>query len=204
MFSNSIADKAYLDIITDKLIEKAVIIYRKRLEYIEFINGSINEFYKDIADFDGLSIEYITSFDIKNSTDEEIKIKLKEYFDKYYAKELNYGMTMYGPHRDDFFFNFKGNDLKYFGSQGQQKLAVLCLKLSEIGLFKEYSGFNPVVLLDDIFSELDIKNRNRLLKFVGDNSIQSIITTTDLKSINKKYLDNAYIYEVKDGNIERK
>ena len=100
--------------------------------------------------------------------------------------------------------NFNGNDLKYFGSQGQQKLAVLCLKLSEIGLFKEVSGFNPVILLDDIFSELDIKKRNRLLKFVGDNDIQSIITTTDLKSINKKYLNESYIYEVKNGNIERK
>ena len=60
------------------------------------------------------------------------------------------------------------------------------------------------ILLDDIFSELDIKKRNRLLKFVGDNDIQSIITTTDLKSINKKYLNESYIYEVKNGNIERK
>ena len=61
-----------------------------------------------------------------------------------------------------------------------------------------------MLLLDDIFSELDIKKRNRLLKFVGDNDIQSIITTTDLKSINKKYLNESYIYEVKNGNIERK
>ena len=61
-----------------------------------------------------------------------------------------------------------------------------------------------MILLDDIFSELDIKKRNRLLKFVGDNDIQSIITTTDLKSINKKYLNESYIYEVKNGNIERK
>ena len=204
LFNNSIADKNYLDILTDKLIEKAVVIYRKRLEYIDFINGSINKYYKEIADFEGLSVEYLTSFDIKNLTDDEIKEKLKDYFDKYYNKELNYGMTMYGPHRDDFYFNFNGNDLKYFGSQGQQKLAVLCLKLSEIGLFKEVSGFNPVILLDDIFSELDIKKRNRLLKFVGDNDIQSIITTTDLKSINKKYLNESYIYEVKNGNIERK
>ena len=204
LFNNSIADKTYLDILTDKLIEKAVIIYQKRQEYIDIINKNINLYYKDIAGFDGLSVEYVTNIDIKDCSDLEIKEKLKSSFDKYYSKELNYGMTMYGPHRDDFYFRFSNNDLKYFGSQGQQKLAILAFKLAEIPIFKEYCGSYPVLLLDDIFSELDIKKRNKLLKFVGENNIQSIITTTDLKNINKKYLDEAYIYEVKNGNIERK
>ena len=113
-------------------------------------------------------------------------------------------MTMYGPHRDDFYFDYKGNDLKYFGSQGQQKLAILSFKLSEIPIFVNLGGSEPVLLLDDIFSELDIKKRNRLLKIINLNGIQSIITTTDLKNINKKYLTDAYVYEVKQGNIERK
>ena len=113
-------------------------------------------------------------------------------------------MTIYGPHRDDFYFDLLNNDLKYFGSQGQQKLAILSFKISEISIFKEISGYSPVLLLDDIFSELDIKKRNRLLKLINIDDVQSIITTTDLKSINKKYIDNAYIFCVKNGQIERK
>ena len=113
-------------------------------------------------------------------------------------------MTIYGPHRDDFYFEYKVNDLKYYGSQGQQKLAILSFKISEIPIFKEFTGTSPVLLLDDIFSELDLKKRNRLLKFIGSRDIQSFLTTTDLKNINKGYLDNSYIYKVNDGKVERK
>ena len=113
-------------------------------------------------------------------------------------------MTMYGPHRDDFSFNYNGMDLKNYGSQGQQKIAILCYKLSEIPIFKNISGFYPVLLLDDIFSELDIKKRNKLLKLINDIDIQSIITTTDLKNINKDNLNDSFIFEVKNANIIRK
>ena len=121
-------------------------------------------------------------------------------------KELNYGMTIYGPHRDDLLFKLKSenNDLKYYGSQGQQKLAIISFKLAEIEIFKEKCGSYPVLLLDDIFSELDISKRNKILKLVGNYDIQSIITTTDLKNIKKKYLEDAFIFEVKAGNVERK
>ena len=204
LFNNSIADKTYLDILTDKLIEKAVIIYKKRKEYIDLINNSIDDYYKDISNDNGIKIVYLPNIDIVSYDDETILSNLKDKFSKNYNKELNYGMTMYGPHRDDFYFDYKGNDLKYFGSQGQQKLAILSFKLSEIPIFVNLGGSEPVLLLDDIFSELDIKKRNRLLKIINLNGIQSIITTTDLKNINKKYLTDAYVYEVKQGNIERK
>ena len=113
-------------------------------------------------------------------------------------------MTLYGPHRDDFVFKKNDLDLKYYGSQGQQKIAVLSFKLSEIDIFNNYSGFKPVLLLDDIFSELDLKKRNKLLKIINNYDIQSIITTTDLKNINKKYLSNSYVFSVNAGNVERK
>ena len=129
---------------------------------------------------------------------------MKHTFKKNYNKELNYGMTIYGPHRDDFYFEYNENDLKFFGSQGQQKLAILSFKLSEIPVFKKITGFNPILLLDDIFSELDIKKRNKLLKIIGNGDIQSIITTTDIKNINKKYIENSSIFDVENGYIERR
>lgn len=203
LFQNSIADEAYLDIITDKLIEKAVVIYQQRKNYLEYINKNIDENYNKITGETGLEVRYIPNIDIVDYDSEAIRKKLKHYYKKNYKKELNYGMTLVGPHRDDFSFFFCNNDLKFFGSQGQQKTAVLAYKLSEIPIFEEFCKTSPILLLDDIFSELDLKKRNRLLKLVSNN-IQSIITTTDLRNINKKYLNDAYIYNVKNGNIERK
>ncbi len=201
LYSNSIADKDYLDIITDKLIEKAIIIYQKRYEYLNYINENINLYYNKIVGTGNLKVIYEPNISIDLYEKEAIRKKMKHIFYKNYMKELNYGMTLFGPHRDDFNFILDDNNLKFFGSQGQQKLAVLSYKLSEIPIFNSISGTNPVLLLDDIFSELDIKKRNRLLKIINDN-IQSIITTTDLKNINRKYLDNASIFEVKNGKIE--
>ncbi|MBQ6323313.1 MAG: DNA replication/repair protein RecF [Bacilli bacterium] len=204
LFNNSIADKNYLDIITDKLIEKAIIIYQKRKEYIDLVNLSIDKIFYNISSNRGISIEYVPNIDFDNYDNESLRKKLKHTYKKNYLKELNYGMTIYGPHRDDFLFNFNDHDLKLYGSQGQQKLAILSFKLAEIDIFKDICGSSPVLLLDDIFSEFDIKKRNKLLKMISEKDIQSILTTTDLKNISKKYIENAIIFKVFNGNVERK
>ena len=204
LFSNSIADKKYLDIITERLIEKAIIIYQKRKEYIDLINDNIDNYFREISNTSGLKIIYLPNVEFSSYDSISMKEKLETTFEKNYMKELNYGMTIFGPHRDDFIFQFNGNDLKYYGSQGQQKLAILSFKLSEIDIFKNLTGFYPVVLLDDIFSEFDLKKQNKLLKLINSKDIQSILTTTNLNGINKKYLENAYIYKVSNGNVERK
>lgn len=204
LFNNSIADKDYLDILTDKMIEKAVYIYQKRKEYIDLINLSINSFYSEIANDEGLVVKYVPNVSFDEFDSESLRKRLKHIYKKNYLKELNYGMTVYGPHRDDFYFEYKNYDMRFYGSQGQQKLAVLSFKLSEIPIFKDITGTEPVLLLDDVFSELDIKKRNKLLKFINIDDIQSIITTTDLKNINKKYVEDACVFNVKNGNVERK
>lgn len=203
LFTSSIADESYLDIITDKLIEKAIIIYQERKKYIDSINKNIDDIYNKIASEKGLFIQYEPNIDFDDYEKENLRKKMKYTFKKNYKKELNYGMTLYGPHRDEFSFYLNQNNLKYFGSQGQQKVAVLSFKLSEIDIFKEYNHTSPVLLLDDIFSELDITKRNKLLEYINTD-IQSIITTTDIKNIRKKYLIDAYIYEIKNGIIERR
>ena len=203
LLNNSIADKKYLDVITDKLIDKAIIIYKKRKEFIDKINESINDNYESITNDKVLSIKYIPNIDIDEFNDENISKVLKNKYESRYQKELNYGMTLYGPHRDDFEFILNEENLKYFGSQGQQKTAIISFKLAEINIFEEYCNTKPILLLDDIFSELDVKKINKLLKLIS-NDIQTIVTTTDLRRINKKYLEKSIIYEVNNGEIERK
>ena len=203
MLNSSKNNEIYIEIITNKLIEKAIIIYKERKKFIDKINENINSIYKNITGDDELRISYETNISLDNFEEETIKNTLSDKLKRNYQKEINYGMTLYGPHRDDFSFYLNDNNLKNFGSQGQQKIAVLSFKLSEIDIFKEYSGENPVLLLDDIFSELDIKKRNRLLDYINKD-IQSIITTTDLKSIRKKNIEESYIFEIKNKEVERR
>ena len=122
-------------------------------------------------------------------------------------------MTTVGPHRDDFSFTVtkldeEGNmqeepiDIRKFGSQGQQRTAALSLKLSEIELVKKITKDTPVLLLDDVLSELDSNRQNYLLNSIGD--IQTIITCTGLDEfINNRFKINR-VYKVTNGSVELK
>ena len=112
-------------------------------------------------------------------------------------------MTIYGPHRDDFIFNLDTNNIRYFGSQGQQKLAIISFKLCLLDIYKEKIGSVPVLLLDDIFSELDKKRKNKLIDYIN-HAGQVIITTNDIRDINRKKLNEAKIFEIKNKKIIEK
>lgn len=204
LINNPNPNYTYLDIITDKLIEKSVLIYRKRYEFIKSINDNIGTFFYDISGFGNLRIEYIPNVSFSSFDFNTIHNVMKEVFNKNRTREINCGMTLYGPHRDDFLFLLNENDLKSYGSQGQQKLAILSFKLAEISIFNSIKKSKPILLFDDIFGELDIERQNKLLKILNTEEIQSIITTTSIGSINKKFYSTAYIYEVKNGIIERR
>ena len=122
--------------------------------------------------------------------------------EKMYTSELRLKASLVGPHRDDFVFYLNDKNLKVYGSQGQQRIAVLAIKLAEIDIFKTYTNTTPILLLDDIFSELDNRKKNNLLKFIKNN-IQTIITTTELSTINKKIIDKAKLIEIEDGKVKK-
>ncbi len=115
-------------------------------------------------------------------------------------KDIHSKVTGTGPHRDDFTFIVNGIDIRRFGSQGQQRTAALSLKLSEIELVKKITGDTPVLLLDDVLSELDSSRQNYLLNSIGD--IQTIITCTGLDEfINNRFKINR-IFEVTSGTAK--
>ena len=122
--------------------------------------------------------------------------KLKNNFNR----EIQYKMTFIGPNRDDFYFDLNGKNLSLYGSNGQIRSAVLALKLAEVKLFTDVLSDTPILLLDDIFSELDLLKRNNLVKYLLNTS-QTIITTTDINNIDKILVDKANIYVVENGNI---
>ena len=192
-------DKDYLDSLDKYYIEKAAIIYQMRSKYIMRINEFITNIYKDIMNIDDLRIEY-KSFYEKLEDKSNIKEALTLEMQKNYNKEKYLGQTIEGPQKDDFCFISGSTNLKEYGSQGQQRGAVISLKFAEAEIVKKYKNVIPVFLLDDVFSELDGIRKNNLIKYITSD-YQVILTTTDLAKISKKLITEARIIKIDKGNI---
>ena len=203
LYINRLSDYRYLDILTEKLIDRAVIIYKYRMNFLGNINENICKIYEDITGNKGLKVVYQNSLDIKEFDEEKIRNVFKSKLKKHLDREMQQGSTLYGPHRDDFSFYLGEDNVRIFSSQGSQRLAVIAFKLAEISIFKKNTGQVPILLLDDIFSEIDSKRKRKLISFIPDD-VQTIITATDLKNINKKLLENSKIFEVFCGNIRER
>ena len=191
-------NRFYFNNLNDRFCNLAVEIVIKRNEFVFSINKYLSGIYKEIMGFDNLTFNYAN-----NIYENDFNIlfnKFKKKLDSIFDREKMYGMTLIGPHRDDFSFLLDGKDLSIYGSQGQIRAAILALKLSEVFLFKKKHGDYPILLLDDIFSELDVEKRNRLVKYIIDD-VQTIITTTDVHMIDKSLVDKAKVFYVSDGNI---
>ena len=197
---NSNSDIKYFDILTNKLIEKATYIYIERNNYINLINKYLVNIFEHICLNKSLNIKYSPNIDIDEYEKDIISKILHKKFKKDFNKEISLGMTITGPHRDDFNFFLDNKDMKYYSSEGQKKMAVISYKLAEMNLFQEQEDKKPIILLDDLFSELDIKNKNRLVRYIPKD-LQVIITSNDLKGINKSIRDKAKIFKIKDSEV---
>ena len=193
-------DLNYFNILTEYLIDKATFIYRARKKFIDKLNEFVAGIYKEIIGLDGFKIIYKSQLSDNIYTNDSIKKELKEKFEVNFIKEKDMGVTLFGPHRDDFEFFLANSNLKYYGSQGQQKLAVLTIKLAEILIFKKQTNYYPILLLDDIFSEFDKDRVNNILKYVNDE-MQVIITTTNVKNVKKTLLNNSKLFYIEQGNV---
>lgn len=194
-------NQIYFSILNDKFISLACEIYKYRIQFVDRINKYIGKIYKRISGNGGLSIAYVPNIEFDNI--ESLKSSLTNKLSKNYEREIIYGNSLIGPHRDDFCFNLEEKDLLLYGSQGQLKLAVLALKLAEIDVFKEVSGEYPILLLDDLFSELDINKRNKVMKYLN-RDIQVFVTTTDLNDIDEEILKVAKVFKIRNGNLTRR
>ena len=183
----------YLDILTQKLIELGKIIYDLRLEFINQINLRINDYYNLITKEGSISVKYLSTFD---KSSEELAKKFK----KIYEKELNFGKTLLGVHLDDLDFLLDDNKAKEWASEGQIKNIIVALKLAELEMIKERLGFGPILILDDLFSELDKEKINNILKLLPSDC-QIFITTTELSKLKKTLKENSKKFKVFSGNV---
>jgi DNA replication and repair protein RecF len=117
------------------------------------------------------------------------------------SREIASGVTLYGPHRDDLRLVANDRDLRIYGSRGQQRTAALALKLAEVAVSTVTTGITPLLLLDDVMSELDAQRRQTLLSALGDTQ-QAIITTTDWDDFAPTFLSAAQLLAVSGGIVQ--
>lgn len=194
MAINSNTSSDYLDILTSKLVDYGIKIYEQRSKYYNQINKYVGEYYNKITGSSNLNIKFIS--DYENMTYESLINKYKDNL----KRDLFIGKTSFGIHHDDIEFYLDDLNLKIYGSEGQQKNAIIALKLSELEIINEEKGFYPILILDDLFSELDKEKINNIIKLLND-SIQTFITTTNIENIDSKLLKNCKTIKIENGIV---
>jgi DNA replication and repair protein RecF len=189
----------------EKLAENGAYIMARRQEMITELDELARPIHFELtggAIGESLRLVYLPSFKLDASSIEGIARAFLTELRRMREEEIRRGMTLVGPHRDDLSFIVDGVDMRIYGSRGQQRTAVLAVKLAEVKLIEKVSGEQPILLLDEVMAELDETRREYLLRTINDVH-QSIITTTHFNDYDADFLAKATLLRVKEGRIER-
>jgi DNA replication and repair protein RecF len=171
-------------------------IIREREKYLRKLNEKAEYIHKDITNgMEEIKFKYITSVKNTDNAEKELFSLLSQNRNRDFEKR----MTSQGPHREDFSIFINDIDTRSFGSQGQQRTSVLSIKFASLEIIKEIIGEYPVLLLDDVLSELDDNRQKYILNSI--KNIQTIITSTGLKNIQDFISEDATVFDVKSGTI---
>lgn len=193
-----------LEVWNEQFVRHSIKIMKKRQNFIQKLQIWANSIHAKITNGnEDLKISYAPSFtfDLNESEIvlfEQFMIKLEQVQDQ----EIRRGMSLFGPHRDDLLFYINEKEVQTYGSQGQQRTTALSLKLAEIELIYEEIGEYPILLLDDVLSELD-QNRQKQLIEAFEDKVQTFITATEVENIPLDRIQEASIFYITNGNLER-
>ncbi len=195
-------DNGMLEVLSMQLSEAAAKIVLKRISFIEQLEKWAQPIHTGISrGLEKLNIKYKPSVEVSDTSDLSKIIEVyNEKFAKIKEKEIERGTTLVGPHRDDLLFYVNDRDVQTFGSQGQQRTTALSIKLAEIELIHEEIGEYPILLLDDVLSELDDYRQSHLLNTI-QGKVQTFVTTTSVDGIDHQTLKEATLFRVKAGQF---
>jgi DNA replication and repair protein RecF len=195
-------DPRMLDFLDEKLTELATMITFERRRMVASLNQHVDELQAIISGGrEHLTIAYRPSFVIEPSwnTLETLQNYRTQLLDAR-RKEIRQGVCLLGPHRDDLEFLVNGVNMLIYGSRGQQRTVALASKLGELAFMRAVTGEEPILLLDDVFSELDYSRREYLLRQVLKHE-QVLITATDFANFPREILARAHQYRVANGEV---
>ena len=188
-------DALFLDVLDEKLAEHGSYLMQERVAFVQKLEQFASQVHSDISQTkEKLTLTYQTVLPI----DDQLQANLLKLLQQNRSRDLEQRTTLKGPHRDDLLLFINDRNVQVYGSQGQQRLAALSLKLSEVELICEEIGEYPILLLDDVMSELDNERQMQLMKAI-ENKVQTFITTTTLKHLKAQMEVQPAIFDVKAG-----
>ncbi|MCM1004492.1 MAG: DNA replication/repair protein RecF [Candidatus Gastranaerophilales bacterium] len=196
LLKNEVVDETLLDIYNEQLVITGANIIFLRKKFLKEIEKIASAKHKLISDTEVFTLSYTCPVDEV----EEISLYLKYELLERRSEELARRQSCVGPHRDDIELKINGMDAVKFASQGQQRTLVLSLKLGELEIIKEKTGYSPILLLDDVLAELDETRQNYLLKSIEDGT-QTIITSVDTLLFEDEFLKDVRIYSIQSGRL---
>lgn len=201
-----IGNKEELIFWNNELVNRGSFIIQFRHNLLERLNKLAQNYYQQINNNQKgrkkLRLHYLPSFTLPSNLEEEVlKLRFRSELLKKENTEIERQQSVIGPHRDDFHFLLQGRSIVAQGSRGEFRSAILALKLAELDFLEEELEERPLLLLDDVFSELDQKRRERVSKIIQNQ--QTLITTTDLRYIPPDLKKKALIWKIKEGKINR-
>ncbi len=199
------SQSGHLRVWDQPLTEEAAFIHLSRRHMIEEMASLGSNIYGELTGGDEtFSLNYVPNpkelSDIRVEDVEEVRAVMQARLSANMDREIGQGVTVVGPHRDDVQFEIEGRDTALYGSRGQQRTVVATLKLAEVSLLVDKTGEDPILLLDDILSELDETRRRRVMK-TALASQQTILTTTDLDRIDENVRAQARLLRVEGGML---
>ncbi|MBP3040518.1 DNA replication/repair protein RecF [Bacillaceae bacterium Marseille-Q3522] len=197
-------DETMLEILTEQFIQSAVKIIDKRFEFIRLLQKWAMPIHEGISRRqESLNIIYKPTVDVLEDQDlSKMITAFENKFLKVRQREIDRGTTLFGPHRDDLLFFVNDRNVQTFGSQGQQRTTALSVKLAEIELIYSEIGEYPILLLDDVLSELDHYRQSHLLNTI-QGKVQTFVTTTSVDGIDHQTLKDASAFRVEAGAIAK-
>lgn len=194
--------KKTLPIWDEQIAKVGSYIITQRLEFINKIGKIAKEIHRELAlGREDLDIKYNPSINFNHNDASSITEEYIKILEQNHEEDIKKGRTEKGCHRDDLTISINGMDVKTFGSQGQQRTTVLSLKLSEIEMMYKQTGEYPLLLLDDVMSELDKYRQSKLLSYF--NKVQTFMTMTDYSDLPNDIDSNMEIYEVFGGKVAK-
>ncbi|MCP9467806.1 MAG: DNA replication/repair protein RecF [Candidatus Granulicatella sp. P6S_S16_bin.50.1] len=192
----------YLDVLSEMLSELASKIVFHRLDFMKQLEALAIPIHDQLSlGREKFSVSYQATIPLEDGlTPSQMKEIYMNQFKKNQTREADQATTLIGPHRDDLIFYLNEVPVQTYGSQGQQRSTVLSLKLAEIELMKLSTGEYPLLLLDDVLSELDDDRQTHLIKAI-ENKVQTFITTTSLDGIKQQFINEPVVIPIEKGTI---
>lgn len=193
-------DKLYLEVLSEQLAAVGGAIIIQRVRFLKELEKYAQKLQAGITQSkEKLTFEYESALKtIAEMNETEISQALMDLYTKNQQKEIFQGTTLYGPHRDDVKFLINQKNVQVYGSQGQRRTVALAVKLAEIDLMKNQTGEYPVLLLDDVLSELDGARQTHLLKTIQDK-VQTFLTTPALSDVARNLIKEPRIFRIQTG-----